>query len=435
MEEQLDAVDLFAGPGGWDVAAKRLGLNVLGFEFDHAACETRRAAGHATIEGDVRDYGPEDFPSARGLIASPPCPTFSMAGKGSGRRALDDVLAGIAKLDVGGVPPSFDDERTGLVLEPLRWVLEAIWQGLEYDWLAFEQVPPVLPIWEAMAVVLRRRGYSVATGILNAEQYGVPQTRRRAILVASRNVEVSLPTPTHSRYYSRNPAKLDEGVLPWVSMAEALGWGMTARPSMTVCGGGTSTGGAEPFGNGARKSVVREAEAGRWALRGNQKPGGRASYQERSAEHPPPTVTTMAGRNQWVLQQSAQKNATVQGADEPAPTITGGHDHGERRWVLRNNSSANAAEREINRPATTAAGDPRIGQPGHKCMTDDCHPERGKTAQFDSQSIRVTQAETATLQTFPADYPWWGNKGQQFQQIGNAVPPLLAEAVLRVVQP
>jgi DNA (cytosine-5)-methyltransferase 1 len=33
------------------------------------------------------------------------------------------------------------------------------------------------------------------------------------------------PTPTHSRYYPRSPERLDEGVVKWVSMAEALGWG------------------------------------------------------------------------------------------------------------------------------------------------------------------------------------------------------------------
>lgn len=219
----LDAIDLFAGPGGWDVAAERLGLNVLGIEFDKAACQTRRANGHPTVEGDVREYGPADFP-ARGFIASPPCQTFSAAGKGAGRKALDVVLDLIGRMarreqiDFS----VFDDERTALVLEPLRWILEAKDSGTPYEWISLEQVPTVLPVWEAYAEVLRAEGYEVETGNLQAEMFGVPQTRKRAILVARLGEPVALPEPTHSRYYPRDPERLDENVLPWVSMANAL---------------------------------------------------------------------------------------------------------------------------------------------------------------------------------------------------------------------
>jgi site-specific DNA-cytosine methylase len=41
----LRVIDLFAGCGGWDVGARALGVEPLGIELDHAACETRRAAG------------------------------------------------------------------------------------------------------------------------------------------------------------------------------------------------------------------------------------------------------------------------------------------------------------------------------------------------------------------------------------------------------
>lgn len=197
-----DAVDLFAGPGGWDVAAHSLGLNVLGIEWDKWACETRRAAGLPTIEGDVRQYGPADFPGAKGFIASPPCQTFSTAGRGAGRKALDVVLTAIQALaDREEVDySSFDDERTGLVLEPLRWMLEAIDLGEPYEWACFEQVPAVLPVWAAMAEVLADNGYSVDFGKLSAEEYGVPQTRKRAVLVAKLHGEASLPVPTHQSY-------------------------------------------------------------------------------------------------------------------------------------------------------------------------------------------------------------------------------------------
>lgn len=40
--------------------------------------------------------------------------------------------------------------------------------------------------------------------------------------------------------------------------------------------------------------------------------------------------------------------------------------------------------------------------------------------------IRITAEEAGILQSFPPAYPWQGNKGQRFSQIGNAVPPLFA---------
>ncbi len=258
-----DAEDLFAGPGGWDEAGKNLGLKILGYEWDATACLTRRAAGHPTVEGDVRDSSP--LPYTKGLIASPPCQTFSTAGKGSGREEMAKVTEAVLAVDLGA---TFADERTGLVLEPLGWAYQRYEEGNPYEWLAFEQVPTVLPIWEAYAEVLRSIGYNVWTGCLQAEMFGVPQTRKRAFLIARLHQPVSPPVPTHSRYYPRDPKRLDSGVKSWVSMATALEWGMSERPSMTVCAGGTKTGGAEVFGNGARQGMQREREREAWVVRG-----------------------------------------------------------------------------------------------------------------------------------------------------------------------
>lgn len=78
-------------------------------------------------------------------------------------------------------------------------------------------------VWRGYALWLELLGYSVWYGNVQAEQFGVPQTRKRAMLLASRTRNVTAPRPTHSRYYARTPGKLDPGVAPWVSMAEAPG--------------------------------------------------------------------------------------------------------------------------------------------------------------------------------------------------------------------
>lgn len=198
------AVDLFAGPGGLDLGARHAGLDAVGIEWSPDACRTRRAAELATVEGDVRRYGPGDFPDATVLLGGPPCQTFTVAGQGAGRRALDTVLALAGRLavrrSIAAALSSLGDERTGLVLEPLRWALAAADAGRPYSTIVLEQVPAVLPVWEAFGRILRAEGYSVACGVLHAEEFGVPQTRRRAVLVARRGAPAALPVATHRRY-------------------------------------------------------------------------------------------------------------------------------------------------------------------------------------------------------------------------------------------
>lgn len=47
-----------------------------------------------------------------------------------------------------------------------------------------------------------------------------------------------------------------------------------------------------------------------------------------------------------------------------------------------------------------------------------------------AESTRITVQEAATLQSYPPDFKFAGTKGSIGLQIGNAVPPLLAEAIL-----
>lgn len=50
-----------------------------------------------------------------------------------------------------------------------------------------------------------------------------------------------------------------------------------------------------------------------------------------------------------------------------------------------------------------------------------------------NDGYKITEREAGLLQSFPADYPWSGRPSSRPEQIGNAVPPLLGEAVLRTV--
>lgn len=203
-----------------------LGLGALGIEIEPWACATAKAAGHKHLQADVVELDPAEFKPVWGLVGSPPCQAYSSAGKGLGRADKPLVVACAYELAAGNDSrrawrEGCRDPRSLLTVEPLRYAI-----ALRPRWIALEQVPAVLELWSLFAGLLAGHGYHTATGVLSAERYGVPQTRKRAFLIASLDGPVTLPEPTHRSYNPRR-ADISEGELglkPWVSMAQALGW-------------------------------------------------------------------------------------------------------------------------------------------------------------------------------------------------------------------
>ncbi|MER5985375.1 DNA cytosine methyltransferase [Streptomyces sp. NPDC001787] len=363
-------VDLFAGPGGLDIAATIMageGVASIGVEWDDATRRTRDAAGLLTTEvKDVAALGPCD-PSvveATVLTGGPPCQSFSVAGNRKGHKALDDVERLATRLADHEDIDSFDkaweevkaetdlmsDERTGFVLQPLRWIMEAkLRRGRPYDVVVLEQVPTVLPVWKHYVKILKRTGYAADAHILHSEDFGVPQARRRAVLIAqydpgNERREVRFPKATHQRYvkgaerlttagdqeddslFSTLPdgEEEDAPIEPWVSMGDAL---EATRPEDFVMVSNYGSGG-DPKNRGRRTS------------------------------------------------------------DEPAPTITG-KVRRNRLYLLKGEAGAKEVGEELE---------------------------------------RLSFEEAGLLQSFPAAYPW--RSTDVAQQIGNAIPPRLSLHIL-----
>ena len=440
MSDTRSVIDLFKGPGGWDVAAAALDLDVTGIEIDDAACATSIAAGFKTVQADVAELDPLDFAPLWGLIASPPCQAFSMAGAGHGRRALSTYAEAIRAMlggegfDRAALDEACEDERGHLVLEPLRWALE-----LRPMWIALEQVEPVLPLWEEMGGGLRRLGYSVWSGVLSAERYGVPQTRKRAILLARRDgVEAREPPATHRRYIAPRRHETQEEtlfdapepeaiiasgeahLLPWVSMAEALGFG----DRLLRAGTGDheavrdSDSPAPTLRFGARLNTVAWESTDEIGFpRRNDVEGDESDYRERDlrAGSEPAFALTEKARSWTRFRANSRANATERAAHEPAPTITGAHDHEDRRQTGGDGTPVGL--RPVDAPSPTLQAQALA---------------KGRDVWVNERpnAVRVSIEEAAVLQSFPPNYPWQGTRSKIFEQIGNAVPPLLAFAVL-----
>ena len=90
---------------------------------------------------------------------------------------------------------------------------------------------------------------------------------------------------------------------------------------------------------------------------------------------------------------------------------------------LRNNTSAKAGVRHVTEPAPTVYYGARVNTAAWVARPTDL-PKTGR---------QVSVAEAGVLQSFPPGYPWQGTRSEQYQQVGNAVPPLLAIALLEAV--
>lgn len=217
------------------------------------------------------------------------------------------------------------------------------------------------------------RDYELAAAVLNAADYGVAQRRRRAIVVGSRCGQPTLPPPSHGK---------DDPAAPWATVRDALSdipyeTGPTVLPTQRL-----ESGIPGPFKVTELhlSRQPRELSLRRYEL--IPPGGGRFNLPDRLLPNcwknkPTGTVDVM-GRMEW---------------DKPSLTIRTEFFKPEKGRYLHPQWDTHDPHKQVNRS--------------------------------------ISHWEAARIQSFPDDFVWCGSKIEIAKQIGNAVPPLLAEAVAR----
>ena len=174
---KLSVISLFTGCGGLDLGFEEHGFETLAcVDNDYEACKTLRfnRPNWPVHEGDIKDFDATKL-NATGVVGGPPCQGFSTAGKGN-----------------------VDDPRNQLWRQYFRVVTEA-----KPDFIVLENVPGMLHAknrahFDDLVSSFQNLGYNITFGILNAADFGVPQNRKRLIVLGGRGFSISLPTPTHT---------------------------------------------------------------------------------------------------------------------------------------------------------------------------------------------------------------------------------------------
>lgn len=366
----INALDLFSGAGGFSLGMELAGINVVAaVEYDKKIAKTYEFNHPHTvmINDDIRkvpaldkDISEETNPLSiesifqnQGkdidiIFGGPPCQGFSMAG-----------------YRIRNQKPFFEDERNLLYLEYLRMV-----EKLLPKVFVIENVPGILNfdngrIYNEITERFEKLGYDVHAEVLSAEQFGVPQKRKRAFFIGNRLGKKS------EELFPKSKLTTEQYTTVWDALSDL--------PSLE------SGQGFEPnFYNSEPQNEYQQI------MRANITTEG--FYNHISAVHKPVTIEILKmikpGQTMKDLPEHMRTKSVHSGAygrmnpDEPAYTIT------------------------------TRLNTPSVGR-----IT---HPVDNRT---------ITPREAARIQSFPDNYRFLGDITTIGMQIGNSVPPLLAKQI------
>ncbi|WP_298983767.1 DNA cytosine methyltransferase [uncultured Roseibium sp.] len=358
MDRTYTAIDLFCGAGGLTEGLRQAGFHVLaGNDFDEAAGRTFAATHKEAkfLPGPVQDITAKALLKAAGLkkgeldclVGGPPCQAFSVYNHKRGMH----------------------DERSQLFREYLRLV-----EGLSPRWVVMENVTGITSAGdgEALQAILsgfKQLGYNVEYKVLRAEEYGVPQERRRVVFVGNREgIQIEWPEKTHG-----------EGLKPFTTIRDAL----SDLPALA---------------NGEDKGIQQYV----------REPIG--EYQ-----------SLLRGGSNSVVNHSAPRLAPIN--IERMKHIPAGGSWRDIPYELLPAGMKKARRCDHTKRYGRMTWDGLSGTVLTKCDVHwgaFIHPEQDRA---------ITVREAARIQSFPDWFTFEGSRTEQYIQVGNAVPPLLGRRI------
>ncbi|GKT25620.1 DNA cytosine methyltransferase [Acidovorax sp. SUPP3334] len=365
-----DVLSFFSGAGGFSYGFALAGLKPLcGAEIDQDACATyERNVGSDCHNVDLSSIDPEYFRKITGgrapfaVIGGPPCQGFSTAGSRDS-----------------------SDPRNRLIFNYLNIV-----DRLRPRWFIFENVEGLLTSGHGAAVSslvkeFLRIGYSVRVQKVNLAAYGVPQTRKRVLIIGNcLGIDFEFPAETQS--YASGKSKKHSGKPFAPTLDEALaGLPMAGKSRQEKL-------------NYSSEVPVNEFDE-RMRL-GNEVGLLTEHFQNVDVKDSEMYSLLRPGQTMKDLPQEhwheSFKRRAFRRVQDGTPTEKrGGAPSGVKRLTgdLQSLTITGAASREF------------------------IHPHENRP---------LTIRECARIQTFPDAYSFSGNAASVIQQIGNAVPPLAA---------
>lgn len=209
----LPVVDLFAGAGGFGIAAEMAGLQTrLSVEIDPVACRTlkQNASGyHQVMDSDVTLLRGVDLRRGAGLakadplvvVGGAPCQPFSKAAywveAGEDAAWRRDRANGVIRPRPAAPEEARSDSRRTLVEHFIRLVQESGADAFVFENVSAIQHPRNRPMLEGLIREAEAAGYMTTLVKALASNFGVAQHRERVFVLGSRYTKPLAPTPTH----------------------------------------------------------------------------------------------------------------------------------------------------------------------------------------------------------------------------------------------